>query len=442
MSRLILDGWQVVIGIETHVQLKTRQKLFSRANTALLSHPPNSRHNVFDAAFPGTLPKLNPKCVELADTGKSLYNARSRTSFIDLNRAGTGLLEIVTEPDMNSPEEAAEYVRSLQTTLRGMGISDGNMEAGDLRCDVNVSMNRPGQAMGTRCEIKNLNSVRFMVAAIQHEIERQKNILSAADGIVTQETRGFDENRWETYTMRSKEDAPDYRYMPDPNLGPLVVNETTIERVRNNLPESAESTRARLFASYGPQGVSEANIDVLMGLDTAREVPFDGEDASQRDSAVAYFESVAQGRDPRDVINWITQNLLGQLSAMDERFSSKRMPAIRMGELIDLVSSAKMTRPSGKLLLRHVLTNQIQPDQTMESIATELDLIASAKGDADQYTDVCSRAIAALPREVVAIRAGNVNVINKLIGWVMKDTKGKVDVQKVRSTMEELIRKQ
>uniref|UniRef100_A0A0W0FGU5 Aspartyl/Glutamyl-tRNA(Gln) amidotransferase subunit B/E catalytic domain-containing protein n=1 Tax=Moniliophthora roreri TaxID=221103 RepID=A0A0W0FGU5_MONRR len=371
MSRLILDGWQVVIGIETHVQLKTRQKLFSRANTSLLSHSPNSRHNAFDAAFPGTLPKLNPKCLDLAvraalalnckvqnrssfdrkhyfysdqpvgyqitqhyapfalngflkppkldlpvrikqlqleqacllDTGKSIYNARSRISSIDLNRAGTGLLEIVTEPDLSSPEEAAEYVRSLQSTLRAMGVSDGNMEAGDLRCDVNVSMNRPGEARGTRCEIKNLNSVRFMVAAIHHEIERQKGILSSNSSVL-QETRGFDENRFETYTIRSKEDAPDYRYMPDPNLGVLIVNDTTIERIRKSLPESPEAMRTRLLTTYGPHGVNNASIDVLMGLDASRDVPFDGEVSSQQESAVPYFEVLAQGRDPREVVNW------------------------------------------------------------------------------------------------------------------------------------------
>ncbi|KAI3619053.1 aspartyl glutamyl-trna amidotransferase subunit b [Moniliophthora roreri] len=493
MSRLILDGWQVVIGIETHVQLKTRQKLFSRANTSLLSHSPNSRHNAFDAAFPGTLPKLNPKCLDLAvraalalnckvqnrssfdrkhyfysdqpvgyqitqhyapfalngflkppkldlpDTGKSIYNARSRISSIDLNRAGTGLLEIVTEPDLSSPEEAAEYVRSLQSTLRAMGVSDGNMEAGDLRCDVNVSMNRPGEARGTRCEIKNLNSVRFMVAAIHHEIERQKGILSSNSSVL-QETRGFDENRFETYTIRSKEDAPDYRYMPDPNLGVLIVNDTTIERIRKSLPESPEAMRTRLLTTYGPHGVNNASIDVLMGLDASRDVPFDGEVSSQQESAVPYFEVLAQGRDPREVVNWITQILLGQLSSLNQTFSPKHLSVPQMGELIDLVISGKMTRSSGKLLLRHVLTNP-SPSVLMKEMATHLDLIVSeAEEDTDQYTEICSRAIAALPSEVAAIQAGNVNVMNKLIGRVMRDTKGKVDVQKVRKTMESLIK--
>ncbi|KAJ8076474.1 hypothetical protein PM082_000897 [Marasmius tenuissimus] len=512
MTRLLSGGWQVVIGIETHVQIKSRQKLFSRAPTALLNDVPNSRHNAFDAAFPGTLPKLNPKCLELAiraalalnctikqrstfdrkhyfysdqpvgyqitqqysplaqngtltlpklgipvrikqiqleqDTGKSLFDHRTRSSLIDLNRAGTGLLEIVTEPDLRSSEEAAEYVRSLQSLLRSMGVSDGNMEAGSLRCDINVSVNRPGEPFGTRCEIKNVNSVRFMVAAIQHEIERQKAVLSSQDATgsprkVAQETRGFDEDRWETYTIRSKEDAPDYRYMPDPNLGTLIINETRIENVRKNLPSTPEATRQRLLDTYGPSGVTDANIDTLFGLDSARDVPFDGETISPDDadsiSAVAYFETISNGRDPREVINWITQNLLGLLAASGRPFSSQYVSAPQMGVLIDLVSDNSMTRSSARLLLRHIINNPPPINTSIQDLARQLDLLSESSGVSDD--DVYRRAVEALPAEVAAIRSGNKNVLNKVIGWVMRETKGKADVQKTRKRLEEVISK-
>ncbi|KAF9268893.1 Glutamyl-tRNA amidotransferase B subunit [Marasmius fiardii PR-910] len=512
MARLLFDGWQTVIGIETHVQLKCRQKLFSRATNGLLSDSPNSRYNVFDAAFPGTLPKLNPKCVELAvraalalncdlkkrskfdrkhyfypdqpvgyqitqhyspfalngtltlpklgrrvrikqiqleqDTGKSIFNPRTRSSLIDLNRAGAGLLEIVTEPDLRSTEEAADYVRSLQTLLRSMGVSDGNMEAGSLRCDINISVNRHGEPFGTRCEIKNVNSVRFMVAAIQYEIERQKGILSASSSSessppqVSQETRGFDEHRWETYTIRSKEDAPDYRYMPDPNLGTLVLDENIIKRIRSHLPLTPEATRNRLIATYGPSGVTEASIDVLMGLDSSQDVPFDGvmiPNDGNAMSAVDYFESVGKDRDPREVINWITQTFLGLLSVMRKPFSTSAVPVSQMGALIDMASNGEMTRSSGRLLLRYILQKPLSADMSVRGLAEELDLVSG--GPAHREDEICQRAIAALPSEVAAFRSGNKNVLNRLIGWVMKETKGKVDVQQTRNRLEDLISK-
>ncbi|KAL0569801.1 hypothetical protein V5O48_012158 [Marasmius crinis-equi] len=499
----------------TEEQIKSRQKLFSRAPTALLNAPPNSRYNAFDAAFPGTLPKLNTKCLELAiraalalkcdvrrrstfdrkhyfysdqpvgyqitqhysplalngtlvlpklgipirikqiqleqDTGKSIFDYRTRSSLIDLNRAGTGLLEIVTEPDLRTPEEAAEYVRSLQSLLRSMGVSDGNMEAGSLRCDINVSMNRPGEPFGTRCEIKNVNSVRFMVAAIQHEIERQKNILSSRDATgsplkVSQETRGFDEDRWETYTIRSKEDAPDYRYMPDPNLGTLVINEYTIEDIRKNLPSTPEATRKRLIDTYGPKGVTSAAVDVLMGLDSSQDVPFDGETILENEnysmSAVAYFECLCEGRDPREVINWITQTLVGLLASSGKSFSSGHISVLQTGALIDLVSSGSMTRSSARLLLRHLIDNPQPNDTSIQALAQQLDLLSGSElSSGAKEDDVYLRAIDALPSEVAAIRSGNKNVLNKLIGWVMRETKGKADVKKTRERLECLISK-
>ncbi|PCH40967.1 hypothetical protein WOLCODRAFT_150998 [Wolfiporia cocos MD-104 SS10] len=287
-----------------HAQIKSRAKLFSDSWASDYSVPPNTRVSPYDAAFPGTLPRLNPQCVELGvrtalaldanvhrqsafdrkhyfyadlpsgyqitqhyapfatggglkldndnafvgikqiqleqDTGKSTFDPLQGLSSIDLNRAGTGLMEIVSEPDMRSPEEAGAYVHSK-------GASDGNMEQGSLRCDVNVSVNRKGARLGTRCEIKNLNSVKFMMVAITAEAYRHIEMLERGE-VVPQETRGFNEASAETYTLRSKEDAPDYRYMPDPNLPPLLLDEAYIDTIRRTMPELPPATRARLIA--------------------------------------------------------------------------------------------------------------------------------------------------------------------------------------------------
>ncbi|KAK0212659.1 glutamyl-tRNA amidotransferase [Desarmillaria ectypa] len=515
MSRLLLDGWHVVLGIETHAQIKSRQKLCSSASTSLLTHPANTTFNVVDAAFPGTLPKLNPKCLLLAlraslalncdikrrssfdrkhyfysdlpsgyqitqhyapiatdgyltlptlgrririkqiqmeqDTAKSIFDPRTRTSLIDLNRAGAGLLEIVTEPDLQSPDEAAEYVRALQATLRAVGASDGNMDTGSMRCDVNVSIHRPGEPFGTRCEIKNLNSVKFMVAAINCEIVRQKALLMSSCS-VPQETRGFDHHRWDTYKLRSKENAPDYRYMPDPNLGILHVSEAQIQQVKDNLPALPDALRKRLIDTYEPFGVTQTDVDVLMGLDTGRNIGYDGEDnanldeASHNDtdiSAVAYFEMVCadKNRDPKNVINWILHSLHGQLSTLNKTFTSKHITPRQLGELIDLVASNSVTRPSGKLLLRHMLTNpSIIPETSVRQLAVKLNFMSMSSSSEDDLQSVCARAVEALPDEVAALRAGHHNVVNKIVGWVMKETRGRADAKTVRETVLDLVK--
>ncbi|GLB34182.1 putative PET112 [Lyophyllum shimeji] len=516
-------GWQVVIGIETHAQIKSRRKLFSESLTSVPGETPNTHVSMFDAAFPGTLPKLNHKCVDLAlraavalqsdiqtrssfdrkhyfysdlpsgyqitqqyapiaiggrlsvalpnsppfevrikqiqleqDTAKSTLNPRTRTSHIDLNRAGTGLMEIVSEPDLRSPDEAGAYVRALQAVLRAVGASDGNMEQGSLRCDVNVSINRVGQPPGTRCEIKNLNSVRFMIAAITHEITRQRAILESApdpqNATVPQETRGFDEHRFETYKLRSKEDAPDYRYMPDPNLGVLVLSQERIRTVRDTLPELPWETRERLRSAYG---LSERDVDVLLNIDSGRDVSFDGETQGPNASVIAYFDQLCaeegdegkRRRDPKAVSNWITHELLGQLAARKETFKDNHLSVDQLGELIDMVQNKTITGTSGKLLLRHMLANPSKTP-TMQ-IATELQLTAlepcpdSTSSDTPVHSPalraLCADAIAALPAESDAARKGNRNVLNKIVGRVMKDSHGRADAKAVRALLEELL---
>ncbi|KAI9000741.1 Glutamyl-tRNA-Gln amidotransferase B subunit [Trametes punicea] len=485
-------GWELVVGIEVHAQLKSRRKLFSEALASDLSSPPNTHVSPFDAAFPGTLPRLNPKCVELGvrtaialnaevqhrsafdrkhyfyadlpsgyqitqqyaplarhgrlrlqkddvtvrikqiqleqDTGKSTFLPRNRLTAIDLNRAGMGLMEIVSEPDMRSPEEAGSYVRALQALLRSVGSSDGNMEQGSLRCDVNVSVNRIGGPPGTRCEIKNLNSVKNMTVAITCEAFRQIALLDRGVPVV-QETRGFDEEKAETYSLRSKEDAPDYRYMPDPNIPPLLIDKNYIDAIRRNMPELPHATRARLLG----QGLSERDVEVLMDVDSGREVGYDGELGR---GAVAYFDEVSRGRDPKAVVNWITHELLGQLAFRHETFTDNPISVEQMGELVDLVQCGKVTGTSGKTILRHILSTRT-PDLPSK-IAEGCQLLAVSDGGAS-LEKWCRDAIFALPEEAEAVRRGNVKVVNKIMGHVMKASRGTAKAQDVRATLLRLL---
>ncbi|KAJ7366689.1 Glutamyl-tRNA amidotransferase subunit B, mitochondrial [Mycena albidolilacea] len=483
-------GWQVVIGIETHAQIKSRQKLFSDSLTSSLGEAPNIHVSPFDASFPGTLPKLNQDCVDLAlrtaialdsgvqtrssfdrkhyfysdlpsgyqitqhyapialgghlyipnrdspirikqiqleqDTAKSTFDPRTRTSNIDLNRAGTGLLEIVTEPDLRSPEEAGAYVRALQAMLRAIGASDGNMEAGSLRCDVNVSINSPGKPPGTRCEIKNLNSIKFMQTAIVYEVNRQRALLSKEDGVVPQETRGFNQDTLETFKMRSKEEAPDYRYMPDPNLGFLLVASERINNIVQTMPELPWVTRVRLVQEYE---LSEQDADILLNLDNGRE---DG------DSALAYFDRLCkEGRKPRVVFNWMVHELLGRLHATRLTFADNPFSTSQLGELIDLVHSGAITGTSGKLLLREMLADPSSP-QTPTERARSLSLLITSRGELD-IGDLCGAAIAALPSEAAAFRNGHKNVLNKILGWVMKESRGRADSKQARERLISLL---
>jgi len=362
------------------------------------------------------------------DTGKSTFDPRRRVSSIDLNRAGTGLMEIVSEPDLRSPEEAGDYVRTLQALLRSVGSSDGNMEQGSLRCDLNVSVNKHGAPLGTRCEIKNLNSVKFMMVAITSEVRRQIELLEK--GLpVAQETRGFNEDKAETYSLRSKEDAPDYRYMPDPNLPPLLLDEAYVTHIRTNMPELPDATRARLQDI----GLSRRDTDVLMDVDSGREVGFDGELGQ---GAVAYFDQVSVGRDPKAVVNWITHELLGQLAFRNETFSANPISIEQMGNLIDLVTSGQITGTSGKILLRHMLDHR---SPAMPSKLAERLSLLSVRHDSASLEEWCSEAIAALPQEADVVRRGNVKVINKIIGRVMKSSRGTADAQAVKAMLLEML---
>jgi len=278
--------------------------------------------------------------------------------------------------------------------------------------------------------------VKFMQAAIIHEISRQTNILSNPEATVPQETRGFDEHSFETYKLRSKEDAPDYRYMPDPNLGVLRITQERIQRIKTTMPELPWETRTRLLTNYE---LSEKDADALLNIDSSKEVPFDG--GSNDSGAAAYFDRIcAGGRSPKIAFNWMTHELLGQLSALKKTFAENPLSTDQLGELIDLVSEGVITGTSGKLLLRHMLSHPSQASPT--DIAHSLSLTAlspsSSTPDLELHT-LCQSAIDTLPSEVTAFRKGNKNVLNKIVGQVMKQSRGRADARAVKDCLETIL---
>ena len=228
------------------------------------------------------------------DAGKSLHDQSPDSTFIDLNRSGVALMEIVSEPDMRSAEEAAEFMKKLRTILRYLGSCDGDMEKGSMRCDANVSVRRPGELMGTRCEIKNLNSIRNIINAINYEARRQVEVIEGGS-LIDQETRLFDADKGTTRTMRSKEDAHDYRYFPDPDLYPLVITATFVEKIRKTLPELPDAKKERYM---NKMGLSAYDANVLVADKSSAE----------------YFEEVAEKHEPKMAANWITAELFGRLN--------------------------------------------------------------------------------------------------------------------------------
>src|SRR3954470_19779226 len=257
------------------------------------------------------------------DAGKSLHDQHPTQTYVDLNRAGIGLMEIVSEPDLRSAEEAGLYLRKLRSILRYLGTCDGNMEEGSLRCDCNVSVRRPGEDYGTRCEIKNLNSVRFVMQAIEVEARRQIELVENG-GKVEQQTRLFDSARGETRPMRSKEHAHDYRYFPDPDLLPLELDAAWVERLRAELPELPDAKRVRFVAEYG---LRPEETGVLVA-----------------DRATAdYFEKVAAGRDPKAAANWVVGDLFGALNRLGLGMEQSPVAPDRLGALIDPIADGTIS---------------------------------------------------------------------------------------------------
>ncbi len=381
-------------------------------------HPIVGEGEVLVDMAPGVARRVRIERIHLEqDAGKSIHDMDPSQSFVDLNRTGVALMEIVSRPDIRGPEEAAEYVRKLRQILRYLGACDGNMQEGSLRADVNVSVCRPGDYekyresddfshLGTRCEIKNMNSMRFIQAAIDFEARRQIAILEEG-GTIDQETRLYDAQKGETRSMRSKEEAHDYRYFPDPDLLPLEFDDAYIEKVRASLPELPDEKKARFVLSYG---VTEYDALVL----TAEHENAD------------YFETVAENRDGKQSANWVINELFGRLNKEGLGVTESPIPAPSLGGIIDLISREEISGKIGKELFDLLWTEERGADPAE---------VVSRRG-MKQVTD--TGAIETAVDEVIAANPDKVlqaqekpSLAGWFVGQVMKATGGKANPKAV-----------
>ena len=478
VKSLLVRGYEVVIGFETHAQLSTQSKIFSRAATAFGAEP-NTQACAVDLALPGTLPVMNRGAVERAiefglavgshiaprsifarknyfypdlpkgyqisqfeipvvqggavdfylgdekrtvrlvrahleeDAGKSLHEDFIGQSGIDLNRAGTPLLEIVTEPDIRSSAEAVAYAKELHKIVTWIGICDGNMQEGSFRCDANVSVRKPGAPLGTRREIKNLNSFKFMQQAIDFEILWQ--IEEIEDGrAIQQATVLFDPDTGETRAMRTKEDAADYRYFPDPDLPPLVIEPEWVERVRSAMAELPRVMAQRFVTDYGlPE--------------------YDATTLTQSKAMAAYFEAVARSSgQPKLASNWIMGEVSRRLNASDTGIEQVAVSAAQLAGVIARIADGTISNNAGRQVF----------DALWAGDGADADAVIEAKGlrqisDTGALDRIIDEVIAANPDNVAQVRAGKDKAFNALVGQIMKASKGKANPQQVN----ELLRK-
>ncbi|ROR20738.1 aspartyl/glutamyl-tRNA(Asn/Gln) amidotransferase subunit B [Comamonas sp. BIGb0124] len=472
----LIQGYEVVIGFETHAQLSTASKIFSRASTAFGAEP-NTQACAVDLALPGTLPVMNRGAVERAiqlglalgstiaptsifarknyfypdlpkgyqisqfeipvvqggevgfllgeekrtvrlvrahleeDAGKSVHEGFIGQSGIDLNRAGTPLLEIVTEPDMRSTEEAVAYAKELHKIVTWIGICDGNMQEGSFRCDANVSVRKPGAPLGIRREIKNLNSFKFMQQAIDFEIRWQ--IEQIEDGhAIEQATVLFDPDTGETRAMRTKEDAADYRYFPDPDLPPLVISADWIERVRAGMPELPRLMAARFVADYGlPE--------------------YDATTLTQSKTMAAFFEATARVcGNAKLASNWIMGEVSRRANALDLGFDALPITSGQLAQLIGRIGDGTISNNAGKQVFEALWNSE----------NADVDAIIEAKGlkqmnDSGALEKIVDDVLAANPKSVEEFRAGKDKAFNALVGQVMKASRGKANPAQVNDVL-------
>jgi aspartyl-tRNA(Asn)/glutamyl-tRNA(Gln) amidotransferase subunit B len=490
MTKLI-QGWEVVIGFETHAQLSTRSKIFSRASTAFGAEP-NTQACAVDLALPGTLPVMNKGAVERAiefglavnahiaprsvfarknyfypdlpkgyqisqyeipvvqggsvefylgdekksvrlvrahleeDAGKSLHEDFVGQSGIDLNRAGTPLLEIVTEPDMRSSDEAVAYAKELHKIVTWIGICDGNMQEGSFRCDANVSVRRPGGPLGTRREIKNLNSFKFMQQAMDFEIRWQ--IEEIEDGrAIQQATVLFDPDTGETRSMRTKEDAADYRYFPDPDLPPLVIAPEWVERVRSEMAELPRTMAARFVKDYGLPEYDAATL-------------------TQSKAMAAYFEAAAKASgQPKLASNWIMGELSRRINAENLAMEQVPMKPETLAALIRRIADGTISNNAARqvfdvLWAAGELAGGAVAATYVERAIPDVDAIIEAKGlrqmnDTGALEKIIDEVIAANPDNVAQFKAGKDKAFNALVGQAMKASKGKANPTQVNELL-------
>ena len=472
---LLVQGYEVVIGFETHAQLSTQSKIFSRAPTAFGAEP-NTQACAVDLALPGTLPVMNKGAVERAielglavgahiaeqsifarknyfypdlpkgyqisqfeipvvqggevsffvgdekktvrlvrahleeDAGKSLHEDFIGQSGIDLNRAGTPLLEIVTEPDMRSSDEAVAYAKELHKIVTWIGICDGNMQEGSFRCDANVSVRKPGDDLGTRREIKNLNSFKFMQQAIDFEVRWQ--IEQIEDGhAIQQATVLFDPDTGETRAMRTKEDAADYRYFPDPDLPPLVIGRDWVARVQSEMTELPRVMAARFVADYGlPE--------------------YDATTLTQSKAMAAYFEAAAKACGQAKLVsNWVMGEVSRRLNASEVGIEHAPVGASQLAAMIGRIADNTISNSAAKQVFDALWTEGGEVDAIIEAKSLK------QMNDTGALEAIIDEVLAANPKNVEEFRAGNTKALNGLVGPIMKASKGKANPAQVNELL-------
>ena len=343
------------------------------------------------------------------DAGKSIHDMDPSSTYVDLNRSGITLMEIVSDPDLRSADEAAAYLTKLRAILRYLGTCDGNMEQGSMRCDANVSVRKLGDELGTRCEIKNVNSIRFAAQAIEYEARRQIEVIEGG-GTIAQQTRLFDANKGVTRSMRSKEEAHDYRYFPDPDLLPVNLSEEFVEEIRRTLPELPDDKKRRLVDKLGLSGY---DADVLVAERATAE----------------YFEAAAEGQDAKTVANWVTSDLFGYLNKEDLDIADSPVAAKQLGALVGLISDG-------------TISGRIARDVFTEMCATSKDpaVVVEEKGlkqisDSGELEGIVDEAIAKGPAQVEQYKSGNEKIIGWFVGQVMQATKGQANPQMVNEIL-------
>ncbi len=466
MVAQMIEGWDLVIGIEIHAQVNSKSKLFSSSPTDFGSKP-NSQVSLIDAAMPGMLPVINKFCIEQAvksgiglnakinkksifdrknyfyqdlpqgyqisqykdpivgegfveietengqkkigverlhleqDAGKSLHDQDPNFTFVDLNRSGIALMEIVSKPDMSSPEEAVEYVRKVRSILRYLGTCDGNMEQGSLRADVNVSVNKPGNELGTRCEIKNLNSFKFIHAAIVYEAKRQIKLIEQGES-VNQETRLFNTQSGETRSMRSKEDAHDYRYFPDPDLLPLTLDDDWIKGLQDSIPELPDQIKERFINEYS---LSSYDANIIVSDKATSE----------------YFEDVVKNRNPKLVTTWVTGELFSILNKKNLIIEDSPITSKQLGELVDNIENGKISNRQAKEVLEEMCVS----GKGALEIIDEKGL--SQISDENEIESLVDNVLNSNPENVKKYKNGKDKLFGFFVGEAMKLSKGKAN---------------
>ncbi len=472
-------GWEPVIGLEIHVQLATRTKLFTGA-AAAYGAPPNTNIDPVTVGMPGVLPVLNREAVELAlrlglalgctirspnrfarkhyfypdlpkgyqisqfeapiceggavraliegevrsfaltrihleeDAGKLIHDPQRDQSLVDYNRAGVPLVETVSEPDLRSADEAWHYMKALHGVVTWLGVSDGNMERGNFRCDANVSVRRHGEPLGTRVELKNINSFRFVRRGLEFEIDRQIRVLEGG-GEVVQETRLWDDEAGRTRTMRTKEEAHDYRYFPDPDLMPVEIDEAWQARVRAELPELPLERRARFESELG---LSAYDAGVL----------------TQTRSRADYFEAVvAAGGEPRDASSWIQTDVLALTKGGEARRDEAPVSPEPLGALLGLVAKGTISQKMAKTCFREMVVDpKVDPEAWVAEHGGQI-------SDATELESIATRILDANPAEVQAWLGGKTKVLAFFVGQVMRETRGKANPQLASKTLRDLL---